>query len=80
VAGLAVDIDHFARGVNVFGDAEFLVELIAVLVKVGDFQLGADSDTALAGLEFLEEEVEQRGFTGAIQTKETIDFAGLQFK
>ena len=57
MARLAVYVYHFARRVHVFGNAQCFVELVAVLIEVGDFELGAVGNTATGGIELVEKKI-----------------------
>ena len=70
MARVAVDIDHLTGRVDVFGDGEPGIQLVAVLVEVSDFELGAVGYAAALWLELFEQEIEQGGFAGAVETND----------
>ena len=65
---LAVDDDGGVAVVDGVGDGGFGIELLALLVEIGDLQPRPAADGALVGLELADQQPQQRRLSGPVRT------------
>lgn len=78
MAVLAVDLDKITAFGQVVDHGLFQLELVAHLVEVGHFQLGATLDLARSGLQAAEHQLEQGGLAGAVGPQQADPILTLQ--
>ena len=61
-----IDFDKVGAGADGVGECCLLVESFAELVEVGNAELGAQLDLAGIGLDFAQDQPEQRGLAAAV--------------
>ena len=68
---LTVDLDKLLSAANVIDQIFIEVEFSSELIGIGNLKLGAEQHIALIGLELTEQQLDQRGFAGAVTPHNT---------
>ncbi len=77
VAILPIDGDEFTAFGEVVHHGLLQLQLVTQLVEIRHFQLGAELDRAAAGLQFTQQQLEQRGLAGTVGAEQADAVAAL---
>ena len=77
MAILPIDGDEFAAFGEVVHHGLLQLQLVTQLVEIRHFQLGAELDRAAAGLQFTQQQLEQRGLAGTVGAEQADAVAAL---
>ena len=73
----AADLDEVRAGADHFRQRRFIVELRAKLVEIGDRQLGAAPYLSTVGIEFAQQQLQQRGLAATVRPQQADLVAAL---